>query len=170
MFGPTSVHLLVMVLFFGLLAVAVLTDVEAFRIPNRLCLALAAIYPAHVLASPIPVDWPGAVMLAVAVFAAGLVPFAAGWVGGGDVKLMAATALWVGPASFSLFVLVTSLMGGVIGVLMLSRFRFVVAQIADTVGYNDIRDIILGRSIPYGVAIAVGGWVVGGRMLIAAGG
>jgi hypothetical protein len=46
----------------------------------------------------------------------------------------------------------------------------VVAQIADTVGYNDIRDIILGRSIPYGVAIAVGGWVVGGRMLIAAGG
>jgi prepilin peptidase CpaA len=170
MFGPTSVHLLVMALFFGLLVVAVVTDIEALRIPNRLCLALAALYPAHLLASPIPVDWPGALLLAVAVFAAGLVPFAAGWVGGGDVKLMAATALWVGPASFSLFVLVTSLMGGVIGVLMLSRFRFVVAQIADTVGYNDIRDIILGRSIPYGVAIAVGGWVVGGRMLIAAGG
>ncbi len=97
MFGPTSVHLLVMALFFGLLAVAVLTDVETLRIPNRLCLALVAIYPAHVLASPVAVDWPGALMLAVAVFAAGLVPFAAGWVGGGDVKLMAATALWVGP-------------------------------------------------------------------------
>ena len=51
MFGPTSVHLLVLALFFGLLAVAVLTDVEALRIPNRLCLALVGIYPAHV---PIP--------------------------------------------------------------------------------------------------------------------
>ena len=113
MFGPSSVHLLVMALFFGLLAVAVLTDVEALRIPNRLCLALVAIYPAHVLASPVAVDWTGAVMLAAAVFAAGLVPFAAGWVGGGDVKLMTVTTLWVGPASFVDFMLVTSVVGGV---------------------------------------------------------
>ena len=100
MLGPSSLYLFVMALFFGLLAVAVLADLEALRIPNRFCLALVAIYPAHVLASPVAVDWSGALML-VAVFAAGLVPFAAGWVGGGDVKLMAATALWAGPTSFS---------------------------------------------------------------------
>jgi prepilin peptidase CpaA len=110
MFDPTSVHFLVMALFFGLLTVAVLTDVEALRIPNRLCLALG---PAHLLASPVAVDWPGALMLATAVFVVGLVPFAAGWIGGGDVKLTAATTLWVGPASFSLFVLATTIVGGV---------------------------------------------------------
>jgi prepilin peptidase CpaA len=170
MFGPASVHFLVMALFFGLLAVAVLTDVEALRIPNRLCVTLVAIYPAHLLASPVAVDWPGALMLAVALFAAGLVLFAAGWVGGGDVKLMAATALWVGPVSFSLFVLVTTIVGGVIAALMLSEFRFTVAQLAETAGFSEVRDIVLGRSIPYGVAIAVGGWVVGGRMLMTAGG
>jgi prepilin peptidase CpaA len=170
MFGPTSVHLLVMALFFGLLAVAVVTDLDALRIPNRLCLALAALYPAHLLASPTPVDWPGALLLAGAIFMGGLVPFAAGWVGGGDVKLMAATALWVGPASFSLFVLVTTVLGGVIAVLMLSELRFTVAQVAESAGCNEIRDIVLGRAIPYGVAIAVGGWVVGGRMLMAASG
>jgi prepilin peptidase CpaA len=170
MFGPTSVHLLVMALFFGLLAVAVLTDLEALRIPNRLCLALVGIYPAHVLASPVTPDWPGALMLAVAVFAAGLVPFAAGWVGGGDVKLMAATALWAGPASFSLLVLVTSVVGGVIAALMLSELRFTVARVAETAGFAEVRDIVLGRSIPYGVAIAAGGWVVGAGMLTAAGG
>jgi prepilin peptidase CpaA len=170
MFVPSSVHLLIMALFLGLLAVAVLTDVEALRIPNRLCLAVVAIYPAHILASPIPVDWPGALMLAAAVFVVGLASFAAGWVGGGDVKLMAATALWVGPASFSLFVLVTTVLGGVIAVLMLSELRFTVAQVAESAGCNEIRDIVLGRAIPYGVAIAVGGWVVGGRMLMAASG
>jgi hypothetical protein len=45
---------------------------------------------------------------------------------------------------------------------MLSKFRFVLAQIADVAGFSEIRDIVLGRSIPYGVAMAVGGWVVGG--------
>jgi prepilin peptidase CpaA len=170
MLDPTSVHSLVTALFFGLLTVAMLTDLEALRIPNRLCLALVAIYPAHLLASPVAVDWPGALMLATAVFVVGLVPFAAGWIGGGDVKLTAATTLWVGPASFSLFVLATTIVGGVIALLMLSKFRFVLAQIADVAGFSEIRDIVLGRSIPYGVAMAVGGWVVGGRMLMTAGG
>ena len=153
MFGPTSVHLLVMALFFGLLAVAVVTDIESicvFRTGS---------------ASPWPLSIPRT-FWRVRSRSIGRVRCCSqsrcsrrascrsrpAGVGGGDVKLMAATALWVGPASFSLFVLVTSLMGGVIGVLMLSRFRFVVAQIADTVGYNDIRDIILGRSIPYSVS------------------
>ena len=53
---------------------------------------------------------------------------------------------------------------------MLSTFRFTIAQIAETAGFREVRDIVLGRSIPYGVAIAAGGWVVGGRMLSAAGG
>jgi prepilin peptidase CpaA len=170
MFSPASIYVLVLGLFFGLLAVAVLTDVETLRIPNRLCLALVAIYPAHVLASPIAVDWPGGLLLAGAVFGGGLVSFAAGWVGGGDVKLMAATALWVGPASFVDFLLVTAIAGGAIAVLMLSGIRFTMAQLADSAGFADIRDVILGRSIPYGVAIAVGGWVAAWRMLNAAGG
>jgi prepilin peptidase CpaA len=170
MFGPASVHFFVMVLFFGLLAVAVLTDVETLRIPNRLCLALVAIYPAHLLASPIAVDWPGALLLATAVFVAGLGAFAARWMGGGDVKLMAATALWIGPAWFIDFLLVTAVVGGAIAVRMLSGVRFVAAQLADSAGFADVRDVILGRSIPYGVAIAAGGWAAGWRMLMAASG
>ena len=170
MFSPASVHLLVLGLFFGLLAVAVLIDAETLRIPNRLCLALVAIYPAYLLASPIQVDWPGALLLATAVFAAGLGAFAAGWMGGGDVKLMAATALWVGPAWFTDFLLVTAIVGGGIAVLMLSGIRFTVAQAVEAAGFADIRDVILGRSIPYGVAIAAGGWVAGWRMLMNASG
>jgi prepilin peptidase CpaA len=170
MFIPASVHVIVLGLFFGLLAVAVLTDVETLRIPNRLCLALVAIYPAHVLASPVAVDWPGALLIATTVFAAGLGAFAAGWVGGGDVKLMAATALWIGPGSFIDFLLVTAIAGGLISVMMLSGIRFTAAQLADSTGLADIRDVLLGRSIPYGVAIAAGGWVAGSRMLMNPGG
>ena len=44
------------------------------------------------------------------------------------------------------------------------------AQLADSAGFADVRDVILGRSIPYGVAIAAGGWAAGSRMLMAASG
>jgi Flp pilus assembly protein protease CpaA len=57
----------------------------------------------------------------------------------------------------------------VITVLMLTKFRFAAAQMAETAGFCEIRDVVLGRSIPYGVAIAAGGWVVGVRLIPASG-
>ena len=58
----------VVTLLLGLLALAVVKDIEAMRIPNRICLCIVAIYPSHVLASAIPIDWQGAMAAAAAVF------------------------------------------------------------------------------------------------------
>jgi prepilin peptidase CpaA len=72
--------------------------------------------------------------------------FYAGMMGGGDVKLAAALALWFSPASTMKFLVLTSLAGGVLtlGILLWHRTRK--------------RE---GRpEIPYGVAIAFGGLAI----------
>ncbi|MGF1641300.1 MAG: prepilin peptidase [Rhodospirillales bacterium] len=166
MFGLISIDLFVITLFLGLLGLAVVSDIESLRIPNRISLAIAALYPVHVLAGSGTVDWPGAVAVAAGVFALGLVAFAVGAVGGGDVKLMAATALWAGPAMVLDFVLATTAVGGGVALAMLTRWRFVLARFFEGVGGEDIRDVLLGRAVPYAVAIAAGAYLtIGPRLL-----
>ncbi len=131
-------------------------DVKALKIPNEICLSILLLYPAHVLTGGNAGAWLPAIGLALAVFVAGFVPFGLGWMGGGDVKLMAVTALWAGPALIADFVLSTALIGGVCALVMLAPSRFVLARAFETVGAGRLRDAVLGRSIPYAVAIAIG--------------
>ena len=90
--------------FVALLSLAALIDFRERRIPNWLTGGVAALYPAYVLLSPTPVGWPGGLALAAAVFLFGLVLFARQLIGGGDVKLIAATTLWAGLDHLALFV------------------------------------------------------------------
>ncbi|HRK96145.1 MAG TPA: prepilin peptidase [Rhodospirillales bacterium] len=166
MHAIVSLDFLVVTLFLGLLGLAVVTDLEAMRIPNRICLAIAALYPVHVLAAAGPADWPLAVAAAAAVFAFGLIPFCLGLMGGGDVKLMAAAALWAGPAGAVDFVLVTTFLGGVMALVMVSPYRFAVAVGLSRIGRDDIGTVLMGRVIPYAVAIAAGAWLTIGPPLV----
>jgi prepilin peptidase CpaA len=170
MADPLSIHFCIVALFTAILGLALVTDIDSLRIPNRFCVALILLYPAHLLASAGDIDWPVALLVACGVFVAGLPPFAAGWMGGGDVKLMAATALWMGPDAIFPFLAATAVIGGVIAALMISRLKFPVVRAAETIGFSEVGDVLLGRSIPYGVAIALAGWIIGGPHLLALGG
>ena len=132
----------------AMLVFAAVVDVRTFTISNRLNLTVALLAPLYWLSIALPV-WPGVgVQLAagagVFVLLAGA--FYAGMMGGGDVKLASALALWFSPGSTLKFLVLMSLAGGVltIGVLALHRAR--------------------GRTgrpeIPYGVAIAFGGLAI----------
>jgi prepilin peptidase CpaA len=166
MFGLLPIDLFVITLFLGLLGLAAVSDIESLRIPNRICVAIVALYPVHVLASPGPIDWLGAFAVAIGAFAVGLVLFAAGGMGGGDVKLIAATALWAGPALILHFVAVTTIIGGAFAILMMTRWRFALAHICEFVGEAGIRDVFLGRDIPYAVAIAAAAYLTVGPALL----
>lgn len=166
--GLLPIDFFAVTLFLGLLGLAVVTDLAAMRIPNRICLCIAALYPVHVLASGVPIDWLGALGAAAAVFLVGLVPFVFRLMGGGDVKLMAAAALWAGPGMVLEFVLVTTFLGGVMALIMVSPYRYVLANACDAVGRGDIGDVLLGRAIPYAVAIAAGGFLTVGPELLRA--
>lgn len=166
MYGLLNTELFAITLFLGLLGLAVVTDLDELRIPNRICLLIALLYPSYVLATPEPVNWLGALGVAAGVFVIGLIPFSTGVMGGGDVKLLAAASLWAGPGAIVSFLLLTTLAGGALALVMVTRCRFTLAGLFETVGATDLRDVVLGRAIPYGVAIAAGAYMTIGPVLL----
>jgi prepilin peptidase CpaA len=97
-----------------------------------------------------------ALVCAAALFGAGAAAFAAGALGGGDVKLLAATSLFAGFGLLSDFLLVTTLVGGVLGLAVLAGAP--IGPLAPATA-TTIRTRLRGR-LPYGPAIAAGGlWV-----------
>ena len=93
-----------------LLVVAAVIDVRTFTISNRLNLTVAAIAPLYWWSVGLPL-WPGVAIqigLAVAVFALFSVAFFLGMMGGGDVKLAAALALWFSPLATARFLIFMS--------------------------------------------------------------
>jgi len=83
--------------------------------------------------------------VALIVFALFFAAFVAGQMGGGDVKMIAALALWLPPGGVLSMLMVMSLLGGALTLLFLAdRWRRRAAQVAE---------------IPYGIAIAVAGMV-----------
>ncbi|MGH6945299.1 MAG: A24 family peptidase [Geminicoccaceae bacterium] len=159
-----------------LLVLAALTDLRERRIPNWLNGCVAALYPLYVLASPTPVAWPTALGLAALVFLLGLALFARELIGGGDVKLIAAVSLWAGLDLFTLFALVTTLVGGALALITLwyRRWSGVIQAHLAGLGLATVTGAA-GRAVadqgaepgaparatlPYGIAIAAGGVAV----------
>ena len=153
----------VLLAFAALIGWGAISDFSRFIIPNRVCLAIAALYPAHVLASGFAVDWQGAALLAAGTFAAGCLLFALRLAGGGDVKFLSAIMLWVGPALFWPFMIVTALAGGVLALAALfahRAWRTVAVRMigmASGVGQQALPEAL---RLPYGIAIAAGGLFV----------
>lgn len=150
----------------GLLVWAVICDFTSLRIPNRLPLAVSLLFAAHAAANPGTVDWLGALLVALAVFAAATVLFHFRLMGGGDVKLMAAVALWAGPHEILGFLLVTSVVGGILALIAVTRLRQVLEYAVMALGGgNRAIDGISRGVVPYGVAIAAGGFAVAAAQL-----
>lgn len=136
-----------------LLLAAAVGDVRALRIPNRLCLAVAALFVpwAVLVLPPMEILWHSGA--AAVVFLGGLVAFALRAFGGGDVKLLAAVALWTGFDGLPLLLTVMALAGGLLALVLLVARRFVPA------GAADLPPVLRADGpMPYGVAIAIGGW------------
>lgn len=131
-----------------ILVVAAVIDIRTFTISNRLNLTVALMAPLFWWSAQIPA-WPDvALQVAIAggVFLLLAGAFYAGMMGGGDVKLAAALALWFSPASTIRFLVLMSLAGGVLTLLI--------------VGLHRARKREGRPEIPYGVAIAFGGLAI----------
>lgn len=143
-----------------LVIVGALRDLTSYTIPNWISglLILSFLPAAFALSLPLPTI---GLNLAVGVVALliGMAMFALNWIGGGDAKLFAASALWLGwPASMD-FVLVTAIAGGVLTFALLGlRSPMIRPYVLSGPGW-------VGRlaepkgDLPYGVAIAVGALV-----------
>jgi len=141
----------------ALVIVAALKDATSYTIPNWISLGLIAAFVPAALVSGAPLPVLG-LCLATGVVAllAGMGMFAAGWIGGGDAKLFAASALWIGwPGAFP-FMLATGLAGGALTMAILAlRSGWLEPVLAGSPAW--LRKLgAQGGDIPYGVAIAVG--------------
>jgi prepilin peptidase CpaA len=131
-----------------LLIGAAAVDVRTFTISNRLNLTVAALAPLFWWSIGLPL-WPNVAMqaaVAAGVFALLAAAFCAGMMGGGDVKLAAALALWFSPLSTLRFLVLMSIAGGVLTLLIVAVHR--------------VRKKPGKPQIPYGVAIAFGGLAI----------
>ena len=94
--------------------------------------------------------------IALGVLAATFVLFWMNMLGGGDAKLMAAGALWMGPDHIIEFLAYVTAFGGVLAVAMLAYRSFLPANAFPLPGWAR-RLHKTGEGIPYGIAIAAGG-------------
>lgn len=133
------------------LAWAAISDFRSYSIPNRACLIIAGAYALAFPALPLA-SWLEGLAAGAVVLLAGAALFARNLLGGGDVKLSAAVALWAGPALFPDFALATGLAGAALAAVMLSPLRRRLPaspHAAQAVG--------LKQPMPFGVPLAIGG-------------
>jgi prepilin peptidase CpaA len=144
------------VAFAGLMAVAAFEDFRRLVIPNAVPIALCALWPLYFAGAPSLYGAFGALACALIVFLAGALCFSRGWLGGGDVKLLAVATLWAGPGATLALLATTGVLGGALGLFLLmppaahfatvARAKLGPALAAPGEG--------LAAPIPYGIAIA----------------
>ena len=135
---------------------AAFTDVARYLIPNKYPAAIAAAFLVYAIGKPAAL-WIYGPVAAVLCLAVGIVLFERGALGGGDVKLLTATALWAGFDQMALLLFVTAVTGGALALIhLLPLHRLIPARsVAAPIG-TEIRSK-LQQPIPFGVAIACGG-------------
>ncbi|HEY0115417.1 MAG TPA: prepilin peptidase [Allosphingosinicella sp.] len=138
----------------ALLIAAAACDLKKREIPHAIVVAVALLAIPFWWASGLAL-WPdialqiGVAALLFAMFAA---MFAFGWMGGGDVKLLTALALWLPPMAVLMLLVIMSFAGGVLTIA--------------TIIWSRVRNPSATPEIPYGVAIAFAGlWLISERFL-----
>lgn len=160
------VQSVLMALFIALVSYGAWMDARELRIPNWVSLVLLAGFIPMALMAGIGLEnlaWhlAGAVLVLIVGF--GL--FAFNLFGGGDAKLMAAAALWVGWSQLAYFVFAVVLVGGVLSILVV-LLRKGLGLWPDWLVKRAEGLFTPNKAIPYGIAIAAGALLTVPRMAV----
>ena len=142
-------------LFPAVMAFAASSDLLTMTIANRVSLALVGGFVAlAALSGASGADLLSHAGAAAAVLAVAFICFARGWIGGGDAKLAAATALWLGFGHLLDYLVYASLLGGGLTLLIVQFRNFPLPQLLVGRDWAERlhRD---GGGVPYGIALAV---------------
>lgn len=157
-----------------LMMAAAVGDVRHYRISNTLCLAVAlgglmliAVQAllgaeARLFDNPWRQLWMSLIIAGV-VFAGSAGLFAAGVMGGGDVKLLTAVTLWAGPQLALMFLFITALAGGLVSLAVLVHAKRAAGAPSPII--NPLGATMTVPKVPYGLGIAAGGLYVAYELL-----
>jgi prepilin peptidase CpaA len=143
-----------LLLFPALMAFAASSDLLTMTISNRISLLLIAGFFVLAVASGMSAEAIGYHVLAgVLVLVLAFACYARAWIGGGDAKLAASTALWFGFEYLYDYLLWASLLGGV---LTLAIIRFRALPLPDVLARQGwiARLHQENAGVPYGIALA----------------
>lgn len=147
-------YFLLCVAFPFLMAYAAASDLLTMRISNRVTSLVVISFVLHALVSGMPLNELGLHLAAgVLTLFVAFTMFARGWIGGGDAKLAAGTALWLGIEHLADYVIVASVLGGALTLAILLARSYplprVTLRLPFAVHLHDSR-----TGIPYGIALA----------------
>jgi prepilin peptidase CpaA len=143
-----------LLLFPALLAFAASSDLLTMTTSNRLSIALAGGFFLLTLITGMSLYAFGMHLAAAAVvLVTAFVFFSKGWIGGGDAKLVAATALWFGFDYLLDYLIYASLFGGAL-TLAIIQFRKLPLPAALARHTWILRLHETGAGVPYGIALA----------------
>ena len=150
------IHFLSITLFPLLMIVAGAGDALAMRIPNWLTALIAIAFFPMALITGMPLAAFGLhVAVGFGFFAVGFTLFSLGLFGGGDAKLLAAAALWLGWPDLVTFLVMTAFAGGVlalaVGVWSLVKINSEIKEGSLFKRFGAIKP-----NVPYGYAFAIG--------------
>ena len=147
----------VILIFPAAMAFAGAMDLFTMTIPNRISIVLVGAFV--VAAGMMGIGWwafashVGAGLLMLSI---GISMFALGWLGGGDAKLLAATALWLGFDHLLPYLLLAGMAGGVLSIAVLAYRRLLpplwLARQEWAMRLHHAK-----TGIPYGIALAAAG-------------
>lgn len=139
------------------LLIGAANDIYEFKIPNWISIVLIAVYPATGLAvGASPHIMIEGALIGAAALAIGFALFTFKIVGGGDAKLLAATAPWLGLVSLGHFLFYTALAGLFLAIAMGTFRKLPVLPVYAHAPWL-IRLHERKKDLPYAVAIAGGG-------------
>lgn len=150
-----------LIVFPTLMAYAAASDLMTMTISNRVSIALVVGFLCMAIASGMPIAEVlrnhlacGAAML-VLTFAL----FTFGWIGGGDAKLAASTAVWLGWPNLFEYGLAASILGAglTVGILYLRKFEL--PPVLRGRAWLE-RIHLAGNGVPYGIALAIAGLAI----------
>ena len=144
----------------GAVAFAAAMDLLTMKIPNRISAVMVlAFFPLALLLGLGPWAILNHVGAGLGVLALGILLFIPGWFGGGDAKLMAAIALWIGPDALVPYFIYAAVTGGFIAMAIMSARSVPLPRLL----LGEAWALRLHRQdagIPYGLALAAGALMV----------
>lgn len=149
-----------LLLFPALMAFAAVSDLFTMTISNRISLLLLAGFVLLAVLGGMSLHAISMhVAAGLAVLTVAFICFAFGWVGGGDAKLAAATALWFGFDHLMIYLAYAGVAGGILTLLLLQFRRWPLpASLLSQEWAQRLHDRKSG--VPYGVALAIGALLI----------
>lgn len=144
-----------------LMAFAAWSDLLTMTISNAVSVLLVAVFVVLALATGMS---PGTLatfhlLPGFAVLVLTFMLFARGWIGGGDAKLAAATAVWLGWDNLLDYGLEASIIGGALTLSVLGLRKVLLPGFAlDRAWIVRLHDP--GNGVPYGIALALSGLLI----------